>query len=112
MGCVVEQDSAQDGLFRIEIRWQAGLEREVGDGGHRKECRAKSPVGKAVRIPSIIGKLGNQTGLQTAREWRRFRVAAGLVATAKESVCFSGRRANHGAVKRFSLFNQIDTFLV
>src|ERR1700735_537350 len=34
MGCVVEQDGAQDGLLRIEIRGQAGLKREVGDGGH------------------------------------------------------------------------------
>ncbi len=39
VGGVVKQDGAQDGLFRVEVCGQAGFESEVGDGGHRKECR-------------------------------------------------------------------------
>ena len=42
VGSVIEQDRAQDGLFRVDIRGQSGIESEVGDGGHLKnECRTK-----------------------------------------------------------------------
>ena len=34
VGGVVEQDGAQDGLFRVEVRGQSGFQGEVGDGGH------------------------------------------------------------------------------
>ena len=48
VGCVVEQDRAQNGLLRIQIRGQAGFKGEIGDGGHREECRPEFPIGKAV----------------------------------------------------------------
>ena len=60
VGGVIEQDCAEDGLFRIQIRGQAGFEGEVGDSRHRKECRPESPIGKAVRIRRVTGKLGNR----------------------------------------------------
>ena len=42
VGGVIEQDRAQDGLFRVDIRGQSGIEGEVGDGGHLKnECRTE-----------------------------------------------------------------------
>ncbi len=36
VGSVIEQDRAQDGLFRVDIRGQSGIESEVGDRGHEK----------------------------------------------------------------------------
>src|ERR1700691_6119289 len=93
VGCIFKQDRAKDGLFRVDVGGQAGFEGEVGDGGHRKECRTKSSIRKAVRILRVTGKLGNQTGLRgSAKNCRRFRVAARLVAAAEGSACFSRGR--------------------
>src|SRR5208337_3068322 len=40
VGSVIEQDRAQDGLFRVEVRGQSGIQGQVGDRGHLKnECR-------------------------------------------------------------------------
>jgi hypothetical protein len=36
VGGVVEQDGAQDGLFRVEVRGQSGFEGQVGNRGHLK----------------------------------------------------------------------------
>ena len=42
VGSVIEQDRAQDGLFRVKVRGQSGIQGQVGDRGHLKnECRAE-----------------------------------------------------------------------
>ncbi len=41
VGSIIEQNRAQDGLFRVEVRGQSGFQGQVGDRGHLKnECRA------------------------------------------------------------------------
>ena len=40
VGGVIQQDRAQDGLLRVDVRGQSGIQSEIGDGGHRDECRA------------------------------------------------------------------------
>ena len=34
VGRIVEQDGAEDGLFGVDVRGQAGVQSEIGDGGH------------------------------------------------------------------------------
>ena len=34
VGGIVEQDGAEDGFFGVDVRGQAGVEGEIGDGGH------------------------------------------------------------------------------
>src|SRR5579863_717762 len=50
VGSVFEQDGAENGLFRVDVGGQAGFEGEIGNGGHRKECRAKSDRQGGVKI--------------------------------------------------------------
>ena len=68
VGGIVEQDRAQDGLFRVKIRGQAGFEGEVGDGGHIKEFEASGGGGQARITGRISGK--------TEKQWDRVCLAA------------------------------------
>ena len=62
VGCIFEQDRAKDGLFRVDVGGQAGFECEVGDGGHRKECRTKSDRRGGVKIEARNRKFRKSDG--------------------------------------------------
>ena len=59
VGGVVEQDCAQDGLLRVHVRGQSGIEREVGDGGHTKEFRPN------LRGKSLVNRQSGCVGIET-----------------------------------------------
>ena len=61
VGGVIEQDRAQDGLFRVDVRGQSGIESEVGDGGHREECRPDPLEPRAVQNPARHWKMAQKT---------------------------------------------------
>src|SRR5215469_13781514 len=53
MGCVVQQDRAEDGLLGVDVGGQSGVEtRQVGGGGHRESLRWKDAavLGRKTRM--------------------------------------------------------------
>src|ERR1700722_19378707 len=52
MRSVVEQDGAENGFFGVDVRGKAGIESEIGEGGHPLS------LGRRVSV-TIRGKIGN-----------------------------------------------------
>jgi len=70
VGGVVQQDGAENGPLGIHVGRQAGVESQIGDGGHDFECR---PDGCEKPLVNCRGEMW-ESGLAPAQMGRPFGV--------------------------------------